>query len=78
MKRLPILIGLLIFWSQFYAITSQVLADFQNAVTAAKKKNFVVTLREFKPLAEQGDAYAQYNLVGSSCDFSRKMVGWGL
>ena len=34
-------------------------ADFQKGLTAAQSGDFATALREWKPLAEQGDAYAQ-------------------
>jgi len=37
-------------------------ADFQKGLTAAQRGDFATALREWRPLAEQGDAYAQYNL----------------
>ena len=37
-------------------------ADFQKGVAAAKRGDFATALTEWKPLAEQGDADAQYNL----------------
>ena len=37
-------------------------ADFQKGVDAAQKGDFATALKEWKPLAEQGDAYAQFNL----------------
>ena len=37
-------------------------ADFQKGVDAAQKGDFATALKEWKPLAEQGDASAQYNL----------------
>ena len=37
-------------------------ADFQKGLTAAQSGDFAIALREWKPLAEQGDADAQYNL----------------
>ena len=37
-------------------------ADLQKGLDAAQKGNFATALREWKPLAEQGDADAQYNL----------------
>ena len=37
-------------------------ADFQKGVTAAQSGDFATALREWTPLAEQGDADAQYNL----------------
>ena len=37
-------------------------ADFHKGVTAYKSGDFATALREWKPLAEQGDASAQFNL----------------
>ena len=37
-------------------------ADFQKGLTAAQSGDFATALREWKPLAEQGDAESQYNL----------------
>ncbi len=37
-------------------------ADFYKGVDAYKSGDFATALREFRPLAEQGDADAQYNL----------------
>ena len=37
-------------------------ADYQKGLAAAKSGDFATALREWKPLAEQGDADAQYNL----------------
>ena len=37
-------------------------ADFQKGVEAYNKSDYVSTLREWTPLAEQGDADVQYNL----------------
>ena len=37
-------------------------ADFQKGVNAAQRGDFATALREWKPLAEQGDASAQFNL----------------
>ena len=37
-------------------------ADFQKGITAYKSKDYKTALREWKPLAEQGDADAQRNL----------------
>jgi uncharacterized protein len=39
-----------------------VLADFEAGLTAAKKGDFATALREWKPLAEQGNVSAQTNL----------------
>ena len=37
-------------------------ADFQKGLIAAQNGDFATALREWKPLAEQGDADAQYSL----------------
>ena len=37
-------------------------ADFQKGVTAYKSGDYATALREWTPVAEQGDAFAQYNL----------------
>ena len=37
-------------------------ADFQKGLTAAQSGDFATALREWTPLAEQGNAVAQYNL----------------
>ena len=37
-------------------------ADFQKGFTAAQSGDYATALREWTPLAEQGDADAQYNL----------------
>jgi len=37
-------------------------ADFQKGVTAYDSGDYATALREWKPLAEQGDAVAQFNL----------------
>jgi TPR repeat protein len=36
--------------------------DFQKGWAAAQRGNYATALREWRPLAEQGDAGAQYNL----------------
>jgi len=38
-------------------------ADFQKGLDAANRGDFATALKEWKPLAEQGDAYAQ-NYLG--------------
>ena len=42
-------------------------ADLQKGLDAANRGDYATALRELKPLAEQGNAYAQNNL-GSMCD----------
>jgi len=39
-------------------------ADIKKGAKAYGKKDYAAALKEFKPLAEQGDAIAQYNLGG--------------
>lgn len=41
---------------------SVIAQDFNKGVTAAQSGDFATALREWKPLAEQGSAAAQYNL----------------
>ena len=36
--------------------------DFQKGMDAAQRGDFAAALKEWKPLAEQGDAHTQYNL----------------
>ncbi len=47
-----------------FCLTSNVVwsADFQKGVAAAQSGDFATALREWKPLAEQGDAFAQSTL----------------
>ena len=37
-------------------------ADFQKGLTATVSGDYATALREWKPLAEQGNVFAQYNL----------------
>ena len=37
-------------------------ADYPKGLTAARSGDFATALRQWKPLAEQGNAAAQYNL----------------
>ena len=37
-------------------------ADFQTGLTAYKSGDYVTALREFRPLAEQGDANVQFQI----------------
>ena len=47
-----------------FTLTSNVVwsADFKKGLESAQRGDFVTALREWEPLAEQGDPYAQYNL----------------
>jgi len=47
-------------------------ADFQKGLTAAQSGDFATALREWTPLAKQGDADAQSNLG------SLYLYGWGV
>ena len=38
------------------------LADFSEGLAAAQRGDFATAIREFRPLAEAGNAWAQYNL----------------
>ena len=55
---------LLTFLIILFTLTSNVVwsADFQKGLEAAQRGDFATALSEWKPLAEQGDASAQYNL----------------
>ena len=43
------------------AVMATALADFQEGVAAFKRGDYATALREFRPLAEQGNSGAQYN-----------------
>jgi len=55
---------LITFFTVLFCLTSSIgwSADFQKGLAAAQKGDFVTALREWEPLAEQGDADAQFNL----------------
>ena len=53
---LPVLLLTLLVWNPAYS------ADFQKGVDAYNSGDYATALREFKPLAEQGIAYAQFYL----------------
>ena len=48
-------------------------ADFQKGLTAANSGDFTTAVREWTPLAEQGNANAQYNL-GIMYDKGRSVI----
>ncbi len=56
-KRLLILFTTLCFTFSF-----QALAGFDEGLTAYQKGDYATALKEWQPLAEQGDEYAQYSL----------------
>ena len=51
-----------IFLLLLLTLHSVLAADFKKGLDAAKKGNFETALKEWRPLAEQGDSYSQYNL----------------
>ena len=55
---------LVTFFTFFFCLTSSVgwSADFQKGLAAADRGDFATALNEWKPLAEQGNAFAQLNL----------------
>ena len=54
--RLPVILVL------FFVLVLHAFADFQTALDAYNNKDSATALKEFQPLAEQGDARAQYYL----------------
>ena len=48
-------------------------ADYQKGLDAARKGDFATAFREWKPLAEQGDAVAQY-ILGAMYDVGEGVV----
>ena len=55
---------LITFFTILFCLTSSVgwSTDFDKGLAAAQKGDFATALREWTPLAEQGNADAQYNL----------------
>ena len=60
-------------------------ADFQKGLDAVQRGDYTTALREWKPLAEQGVAFAQYNLgvmyakgQGVIQDYVRAHMWWNL
>ena len=45
-------------------LTAPAWAGWDEGVAAYKRGDYATALREFRPLAEQGDAHAQFNLGG--------------
>ena len=58
-RLLPILLTIAVFLGSAGEGWS---ADYRKGVDAAKRGDFATALREWKPLAEQGHATAQFNL----------------
>ena len=56
MKRLALAVALLI------ALATPSQADFRDGVAAYDRGDYTTALEEFKPLAEQGNAQAQFSL----------------
>ena len=53
---------LTIFLSLFLFGNTILKADFQKGLDAARSEDYLTAIKEWRPLAEQGDAYAQYYL----------------
>ena len=60
-------------------------ADFNKGLTAAQNGDFATAFKEWKPLAEQGSAKAQYNLgvmygngLGFVQDFINAHMWWNI
>ena len=51
-----------IFLLLLLTLHSVLAADFKKGLAAARKGDFETAMKEWRPLAEQGDSYAQYNL----------------
>tara|TARA_B100001013_G_C24315775_1_gene326627 strand:- start:145 stop:534 length:390 start_codon:yes stop_codon:yes gene_type:complete len=60
-RSLPVLIALVLLFLTGGCNLNQK-ADFQKGLDAYMKEDYATALREFKPLAEQGDAEAQFFL----------------
>ena len=56
------LIGLLVSCWLAVGFVSVALADFDDGVAAYEQGDYATAFKEFKPLAEQGDAHAQFKL----------------
>ena len=56
MRRIGFAIILLV------SLSAPAWADFQDAVAAVERGDYATALQEFKPLAERGDTWAQFNL----------------
>ena len=63
--RFTIVLGL-----SFVCLAMPARADSQAGVDAHKRGDYATALREWRPLAEQGDANAQYN-IGVMYDFGK-------
>ena len=62
-----------IFLLLLLTLHSVLAADFKKGLDAAKKGDFETALKEWRPLAEQGDSYAQYNL-GLMYDYGEGVI----
>ena len=62
-----------IFLLLLLTLHSVLAADFKKGLDAAKKGNFETALKEWRPLAEQGDSYAQYKL-GLMYDYGEGVI----
>ena len=61
-KRLPVILVL------FFVLVLHAFADFNKGISAFQKEDYATALKEFKPLAEQGNAEAQI-YIGVIYDF---------
>ena len=62
-----------IFLLLLLTLHSVLAADLQKGLDAAIKEDFETALKEWRPLAEQGDSYAQYNL-GLMYDYGEGVI----
>ena len=65
------------------SVIQPVFAGFDEGLAAAKKGDYATALKEWRPLAERGDANAQYNLgvmyhsgQGVTQDYRQAVVWW--
>ena len=65
-------IGLIVVVTLFFSASQNAWGGFQEGLDAYERKDFATALKEWKPLAEQGNAFAQNNL-GFMYD-----NGWGV
>ena len=58
-----------------FGMSGSSVADFDDGWVASEKGDYKKALNEWKPLAEQGDARAQYNLASLCCVIKRLSNG---
>ena len=69
MRRMMVKVALLVCLLMVCAATQVIGADFQKGIDAAQKGDYSTALKELKPLAEQGDARAQFFLGRMYSDY---------